>query len=292
MRAKLLRRVAVHEKDINFQGLSVTIEWPKGSTRTGVDKDGKDWYRKMHADYGYVQDTRAKGDGEDLDVYIGPNKEAPTAYVIDQLKDDGSFDEPKVMLGFDSLEEARDNYLEHYPEGWENTNLGDITPVTVERLAEMVDAEQEKNQEQVMQEADDSEWKMTKALGLSDTDEYMHEINRAKDSGALRDALEELGFADESTSDDDLTSILFKLPFDDGLTVMETVMEETPVDKVGRFLTVAEVMDTFYTKVLPKPGYQQALKELGGGKDYKELDQDTRNAICDRGRHLEVGQED
>src|SRR5271170_831248 len=94
----------MHSTD--FRGIPVVIQWPKGSVRVGKHEDGTPYKTEMKADYGYIPDTVAAGDEERLDVYIGPNKEAENAYVVEQLKDNGEFDEYKVMLGFDSLEEA------------------------------------------------------------------------------------------------------------------------------------------------------------------------------------------
>lgn len=37
-----------------FQGFSVVVEFPKGSTRSGVAPDGTKWQRKMLHDYGYL----------------------------------------------------------------------------------------------------------------------------------------------------------------------------------------------------------------------------------------------
>lgn len=154
MRAKLLRRAAAQERETNYQGIPVVVEWPEGSVREGVNKEGEKWSRKMLCDYGSIPDTHAKGDKENLDVYIGPRTDATDAYVIEQLKDDGSFDEPKVMLGFNSEEAAKEMYLKHYPDGWED-HIGDIYPITIDRLREMVDAEQTAVEEQVMQAADE-----------------------------------------------------------------------------------------------------------------------------------------
>lgn len=156
MRAKLLRRVAAAERDTNYQGIPVVIEWPRGSVREGTNNEGEKWSRTMAASYGFVPNTTAKGDEENLDVYIGPGTDAPTAYVIEQLKDDGSFDEPKVMLGFDSEEAAKETYLKHYPDGWES-HIGDIYPITVKRLQEMVDAVQTANEQRTMEAADRAE---------------------------------------------------------------------------------------------------------------------------------------
>lgn len=141
------------EDERSFQGIPVVIEWPKGSTRTGVGPDGKKWSREMFADYGCIPDTVSKGDGEDVDVYIGPDAEALNAFVIDQLKEDHSFDEVKIMLGFPDKKSATSCYLLHYPEGWDS-RIGDIWQITVARLAEMVDAEQTAHEQHIMEKAD------------------------------------------------------------------------------------------------------------------------------------------
>lgn len=103
------------KKKVNVQDLEIWIEWPKGSTREYKDKKtGKVHYRRfMKADYGYIPGTK-DADGEEIDVYVGPNKNAHTAYVIKQLKkSDGSFDENKVMIGYGSEKAARDSYDYH-----------------------------------------------------------------------------------------------------------------------------------------------------------------------------------
>jgi len=148
------------DEESDFQGIPVVIEHPKGSTRTGTAPDGETWARKMQADYGYVPDTRSKGDNEDLDVYIGPEEDAPIAYVVDQLKEDGDFDEVKVMLGFPDKESARACYLQHYPEGWES-RVGSIWELPVSRLAELIDAEQTANEQRTLEEADQHEHRKT-----------------------------------------------------------------------------------------------------------------------------------
>ena len=40
-------------------GLAITLENPKGSIRSGKDKDGKQWRVKMPCHYGYI--TRVRG---------------------------------------------------------------------------------------------------------------------------------------------------------------------------------------------------------------------------------------
>lgn len=97
-------------------GLPITIEHPKGSTRTGTGADGKTWARKMHADYGHIRRTEGT-DGDELDVYVGPDAKADVVFAVTQLKtpDFKKFDEQKFMLGFPTAAEAKTCYLKHYP---------------------------------------------------------------------------------------------------------------------------------------------------------------------------------
>ena len=121
----------------DFQGLKISIENKKGSVRKGVDKDGNKWRTVMKAPYGYLTGTKG-ADGEGVDVYVGPNKEAPFAFVVHQHKDDGTgFDEDKAILGVDSEEEAKKLYLEHYDDP---KFLGPISKVSIERLKALVDS--------------------------------------------------------------------------------------------------------------------------------------------------------
>ncbi len=122
------------EHSTDFRGLPVIIEWPKGSTRVGTRPDGTQFKTEMKADYGYIPDTTAAGDKEKLDVYIGPDKDADYAYIVEQTTEDGEFDEYKIMLGFDSLEDAEKTYLEHVDEDL----LGDIGEVDFEYLFDTV----------------------------------------------------------------------------------------------------------------------------------------------------------
>lgn len=118
-----------------IQDFDIAIENPKGSVRSGVDKDGKEWSQEMHNTYGYFEGTKGK-DSDDVDCFIGPNPLSEDIFVIDQLDKDGNFDEHKVMLGFDSSEEALEAYLSNYEDGW--TGLGDITKVNIEDFRKWV----------------------------------------------------------------------------------------------------------------------------------------------------------
>ena len=114
---------------VDIQGFNVTIENPKGSTRSGVDESGKEWSINMQNDYGYIRGTKST-DHEQIDVFVGPNPNSKKVFVVDQINKDGSFDEHKVMFGFDSVEEAREAYLSNYEDGWQG--LGNVTETDID----------------------------------------------------------------------------------------------------------------------------------------------------------------
>ncbi|MDT8895624.1 LPD38 domain-containing protein [Halomonas sp. I1] len=116
---------------VQLEGLDIAIENPKGSTRRGTDEKGREWESQMAHHYGDIKGTTG-ADGDNLDVFVGDRPENGKAFIIDQVSDDGSFDEHKVMLGFDSADEAREGYLANYEEGWQG--LGEISEVDAEAL--------------------------------------------------------------------------------------------------------------------------------------------------------------
>lgn len=101
-------------KTVDFQGINIRIDRPKGFVQEGKGQDGSPWKRVYKLDYGFIPRTDG-GDGEGVDVFVGPNKDAPTAFWATQCKDDGSFDEFKVLVGFSSKEEAKRAYSNHIP---------------------------------------------------------------------------------------------------------------------------------------------------------------------------------
>jgi hypothetical protein len=103
---------------IKLQGLDITIETPKGRSR-------RPGWPTMKAHYGYFK--RSEGaDGDHVDCFVGPNREADTVYVIDQVKPNGKFDECKCLVGFSSRESAIAAYRGSYTIGW---RVGRVTPM-------------------------------------------------------------------------------------------------------------------------------------------------------------------
>lgn len=124
---------------IKIDGFDITIENPKGSERSGVDASGKPWSVTMNNTYGYIRGTEGV-DGDHIDVFLGGSGNG--VYVVDQLKEDGSFDEHKVMYGFSSLDEAKEAYLSNYSAGWKG--LGNITGVSKGVFKEWIDSSHRK----------------------------------------------------------------------------------------------------------------------------------------------------
>lgn len=97
------------------QGLDVAIENPKGSVRRWYDpaKRTRGQTVMVHP-YGFIEGTKG-ADGDDIDVFVGPYRRSPRAFIVNQRKlDGGGFDEHKVLLGFRTLAEARAAYLANY----------------------------------------------------------------------------------------------------------------------------------------------------------------------------------
>ncbi len=97
-------------------GIKVVIDRPRGFVQRGTDARGVAWERTYQTDYGYIDGT-AGGDGEPLDVYVGPNAAATSAFLVSQSKmgSASEFDEYKLFVGYDSPAAARAVYVAHTP---------------------------------------------------------------------------------------------------------------------------------------------------------------------------------
>ncbi|MCK5601226.1 hypothetical protein KAR91_05135, partial [Candidatus Pacearchaeota archaeon] len=117
---------------ISFKGLNIKIENPKGSVRWGFDGTGHKWVNKMKCHYGYISGTEG-ADLDPVDCFIGPSLNKSLVFVVNQGKD-GMFDEHKIMLGYDSLEDAEKAYLSNYQRGWDG--LDSIKQTNTKKLRE------------------------------------------------------------------------------------------------------------------------------------------------------------
>lgn len=124
----------------------ITIEQPQGSVRKGTDADGKQWESKMHNTYGYFRGTEGV-DGDHIDVFISNDIDGwngRKVYVVDQYNPDGTFDEHKVMLGFNDMDEAKSDYLANYEKGWEDGRRIVVSATNLEDFEKWIDSSHRK----------------------------------------------------------------------------------------------------------------------------------------------------
>lgn len=126
---------------VKIDGYDVTIENPKGSVRSGVDRNGQEWSVTMNNTYGYIRGTEGV-DGDHIDVFLSDDPTQGDVYVIDQVNEDGSFDEHKVMYGFKSALAAKRAYLANYSPDWKG--LGTITKVSKEEFKKWINSSHRK----------------------------------------------------------------------------------------------------------------------------------------------------
>lgn len=98
--------------------LTLVIENPKGTIRSGSTLEGKEWRSTMPHHYGFIAGTKG-ADGDEVDAFMGPEPGSRIVYVINQIEpSSGQFDEHKVMFGFTTPEAARGAYEAAYQKGW------------------------------------------------------------------------------------------------------------------------------------------------------------------------------
>ncbi len=152
-----------------FQELPIAVENKAGSIRRSMPGEKPVWMTKMGYDYGYIVNTMAT-DGEGVDAYVSrksngmrdnyhqkegePDRISTDVYVVHQLKiwhsanwNNGicpdchkhhsectcpqHYDEDKVMLGFDSKDDAINGYLQQYDS---KRFLGPVSTYTIDEF--------------------------------------------------------------------------------------------------------------------------------------------------------------
>jgi len=123
------------KRSLNIYGLNISVENEKGSYRSGVDPTGEHWRQKMNCVYGYIRGTVGK-DKDHIDVFVGSKDETDSIFVVDQTKDDGSFDEHKCIFGAKTKGEALKIYLSNYKPNW--NKFSNVTEIPVEDFKKWV----------------------------------------------------------------------------------------------------------------------------------------------------------
>ncbi len=172
---------------VQVGAFDITIEQPEGSIRRGTDANGKQWESKMHNTYGYIRGTEGV-DGDHIDVFLSNDIDGwngRKVYVVDQYNPDGTFDEHKVMLGFNDASDAKNNYLANYEKGWENGRRIDVSAVSLEDFEKWIASSHRKTKPF-------SEYKSVKPADDSETFKGHKVENSGKDIEAHIKHLEEI----------------------------------------------------------------------------------------------------
>jgi len=92
----------------------------------------------MRAHYGYLTNGIRGVDGDKLDVFIGPNPNATTAYVVHTKKAPAfkDFDEDKCLLGFDSASTAKKSFIQNY--GGDARHFGSMDAIPMDEFKRKV----------------------------------------------------------------------------------------------------------------------------------------------------------
>ena len=172
---------------VQVGAFDITIEQPEGSIRRGTDADGKQWESKMHNTYGYFRGTEGV-DGDHIYVFLSNDMDGwngAQVFVVDQYNPDGTFDEHKVMLGFNDASDAKNNYLANYEKGWENGRRIDVSAVNLEDFEKWIASSHRKTKPF-------SEYKSVKPADDSETFKGHKVENSGKDIEAHIKHLEEI----------------------------------------------------------------------------------------------------
>ena len=131
---------------VQIGAFDISVEQPKGSVRRGKDADGKEWESKMNNTYGYFRGTEGV-DGDHIDVFLSNDIDGwngRKVFVVDQYNPDGTFDEHKVMLGFNDADDAKSNYLANYEKGWENGRRIEVSTTDLEDFEKWISSSHRK----------------------------------------------------------------------------------------------------------------------------------------------------
>lgn len=119
---------------IEVHDLQLMIETPKGAIRRGPG-----WETKMPCDYGFIRATgSAEGADEQLDCFVGPDRDSKRVWIIDQYAGD-RFDEHKVMLGFLNKSAALAAYDAAFSDGSGPSRRRFVSACSIDVLREWVD---------------------------------------------------------------------------------------------------------------------------------------------------------
>ena len=270
---------------IKIDGYDITIENPKGSERSGVDTKGQPWSVTMNNSYGYIRGTEGV-DGDHIDVFLSDNPAGGKVYVIDQMNEDGSFDEHKVMYGFNSALAAKSAYMKNYSPGWKG--LGKATEVSKELFNEWVKSSKRKTKPF-------AEYKIAKGNAI--------DVSEMQSQDVVQTDIGEYGVSNRFVSKNRYEELKNKLRgklgqmnigFDPELFSIGAEMAayhiEAGARKFGDFAqrmiedigdSVRPYLKSFYEGARQFPGMEEYQKDMDEYRTVKDFDTESFNKVVD-----------
>lgn len=110
---------SVSVRDLEFAGIPISVEYEAGTRRILKNPAGAVVYdRVLQFPYGFIRNTTGR-DGDEIDVILGTDENAPNVYVIDMIDLGPDVhqreDEDKVFVGFKSPRDVKAAFLTMYP---------------------------------------------------------------------------------------------------------------------------------------------------------------------------------
>lgn len=104
-----------------FPNIEIGLTHQPGDTRNG---------KQVRTAYGNIRNHVEPRDGMALDIWLGKDLTSPKLFRGNQLKPDGSIEQAKIFVGFNTLADARSAFLRNRPArlvgGMEEINLTDL----------------------------------------------------------------------------------------------------------------------------------------------------------------------
>jgi uncharacterized protein len=117
--------------DVKVAGFDVVIEHDSGEIRYG---------RKLPAQYGFIRRTDSAEPGDQMDCFVGNQKDSGKVFIIDSFTDNGTFDEHKVIFWVADKEAACKLFRDYY---YERRSLCvEVAPVLLAEWLEKGDVRQ------------------------------------------------------------------------------------------------------------------------------------------------------
>ena len=244
----------------------ITIEQPEGSIRRGTDADGKKWESKMHNTYGYFRGTEGV-DGDHIDVFLSNDIDGwngRKVFVVDQYNPDGTFDEHKVMLGFNDMDEAKSDYLANYEKGWENGRRITVSTTNLEDFEKWIDSSHRKTKpfseySSVNKGSEKAENKQKKQSVFDKAKEIADKEEKKRKAEADKPKQKPLTEAERKDAEEVAGALGYRVEW------VDTMEENGTIDADKKVIRIAKDAENPLVQVL---GHEVAhgVKRMGGGK--------------------------